>query len=244
MKYALGWNLRARLLRLCATDAPAPIAPGPPRPEPGCDDRLPPTASSLALLAAKVVTFRGPVQKQSPANASKTASAKVRPGPGVAHLSACALISTGELPSSCMTATAGGCVARRGQPDIRILQALLLAVLCCLSLGDRSLQMGNSPSAMVRHDSTLLSSELIASCLLNRNFESGDHVMIGWNTTLSDSGLLFPVAPANGSRMPLHCRLSPTACCVPARKPVVIGDDVFIGPACTTQRRHDGAACS
>jgi acetyltransferase-like isoleucine patch superfamily enzyme len=62
----------------------------------------------------------------------------------------------------------------------------------------------------------------------------GNYVMIGWNTTVSDSDF-HPVAPAE--RIADAIALSPfaeghvrpTALCLP----VLIGDNVFIGPACT-----------
>ena len=73
-------------------------------------------------------------------------------------------------------------------------------------------------------------------CILLAELEIriGDHVMIGWNTTVSDSDF-HPIAPAE--RIQDAIALSPLAKGTPrpliARKPVIIGEDAFIGPACT-----------
>jgi acetyltransferase-like isoleucine patch superfamily enzyme len=62
----------------------------------------------------------------------------------------------------------------------------------------------------------------------------GNYVMIGWNTTIADSDF-HPIAPAERIADALAC--SPLGKGRPrpaiAMKPVVIGDDVWIGPNST-----------
>ena len=73
-------------------------------------------------------------------------------------------------------------------------------------------------------------------CILLAELEIriGNHVMIGWNTTVSDSDF-HPIAPAE--RIQDAIALSPLSEGMPRPaalcKPVIIEDDVFIGPACT-----------
>lgn len=105
-----------------------------------------------------------------------------------------------------------------------------------LSLGERSWTDGAKfaigPDGFV----TIGRDCYLNDCILlaEQEIRIGNHVMIGWNTTLSDSDF-HPVAPTE--RIQDAIALSPLANGTPrpsiARKPVIIGDDVFIGPACT-----------
>ena len=70
--------------------------------------------------------------------------------------------------------------------------------------------------------------------LAEQEIRIGNYVMIGWNTTVSDSDF-HPIAPA--MRIQDAIALSPLSKGKPrpaaSCKPVIIEDDVFIGPACT-----------
>ena len=105
-----------------------------------------------------------------------------------------------------------------------------------LSLGERSWTDGTKfaigPDGFV----TIGRDCYLNDCVLlaEQEIRIGNHVMIGWNTTLSDTDF-HPVAPAE--RIQDAIALSPLAKGTPrpsiARKPVIIGDDVYIGPACS-----------
>ena len=62
----------------------------------------------------------------------------------------------------------------------------------------------------------------------------GDRVMIGWNTTIADTDF-HPIAPAERIDDAIACSpLGPDRPRPPiAREPVVVEDDVYIGPAST-----------
>jgi acetyltransferase-like isoleucine patch superfamily enzyme len=70
--------------------------------------------------------------------------------------------------------------------------------------------------------------------LAEQEISIGNYVMIGWNTTVSDSDF-HPIAPADRIADAIALapfaedRVRPKALC----QPVLIGDNVFIGPACT-----------
>ena len=70
--------------------------------------------------------------------------------------------------------------------------------------------------------------------LAEQDIKIGNYVMIGWNTTVSDSDF-HPLAPAE--RIQDAIALSPLSKGmqrpVAACKPVIIEDDVFIGAACS-----------
>lgn len=105
-----------------------------------------------------------------------------------------------------------------------------------LSLGERScadgakFAIGAQGLVTIGHDCYLNDCIL----LVEQEIRIGNHVMIGWNTTVSDSDF-HPIAPAERIRDAIA--LSPLANGMPrpdiAHKAVIIGDDVFIGPACT-----------
>ena len=105
-----------------------------------------------------------------------------------------------------------------------------------LSLGERSWADGTrfavGPAGIVAIGSDCYLNDCVL--LAELEIRIGDHVMIGWNTTVSDSDF-HPIAPAE--RIQDAIALSPisgdTKRPAVARKPVIIGDDVFIGPACT-----------
>lgn len=105
-----------------------------------------------------------------------------------------------------------------------------------LSLGERSWADGAKfavgPAGIVAIGSDCYLNDCVL--LAELEIRIGDHVMIGWNTTISDSDF-HPIAPAE--RIQDAIALSPLSQGAPrppiARRPVIIGDDVFIGPACT-----------
>jgi acetyltransferase-like isoleucine patch superfamily enzyme len=70
--------------------------------------------------------------------------------------------------------------------------------------------------------------------LCELEFQIGDYVMIGWNTTIADTDF-HPIAPAERIADAIAC--SPLGKGRPrpeiARKPVIIEDDVWIGPNAT-----------
>lgn len=105
-----------------------------------------------------------------------------------------------------------------------------------LSLGERSSADGVK-FAIGAHGLVAIGSDCyLNDCVLLAELEIriGNYVMIGWNTTVSDSDF-HPIAPAE--RIQDTIALSPLSNGMPrptiACKPVIIGDDVFIGPACT-----------
>jgi len=105
-----------------------------------------------------------------------------------------------------------------------------------LSLGDRSrsdgvkFAIGPQGHVAIGHDCYLNDCILLAE----HEIKIGNYVMIGWNTTVSDSDF-HPIAPAQ--RISDAIALSPYA--EGRARPkvlcqsVLIGDNVFIGPACT-----------
>jgi acetyltransferase-like isoleucine patch superfamily enzyme len=105
-----------------------------------------------------------------------------------------------------------------------------------LSLGDRSrtdgvkFAIGPQGHVAIGRDCYLNDCILLAE----QEIRIGNYVMIGWNTTVSD-GDFHPIAPAERisdaiALSPLaEGRVRPKALC----QPVFIGDNVFIGPACT-----------
>jgi acetyltransferase-like isoleucine patch superfamily enzyme len=105
-----------------------------------------------------------------------------------------------------------------------------------LSLGDRSradgvkFAIGPQGRVAIGHDCYLNDCILLAE----QDIQIGNYVMIGWNTTISDSDF-HPLAPAERVLDAIalspegHGRARPKAIC----EPVLIGDDVFVGPACT-----------
>jgi acetyltransferase-like isoleucine patch superfamily enzyme len=105
-----------------------------------------------------------------------------------------------------------------------------------LSLGDRTLAdgarfgIGEAGRILVGEDCYLDDCILLAE----QEIRIGRHVMIGWNTTVSDSDF-HPLAAAE--RVLDAIALSPVGGGRPRPKiicrPVMIGDDVYIGPACT-----------
>jgi acetyltransferase-like isoleucine patch superfamily enzyme len=105
-----------------------------------------------------------------------------------------------------------------------------------LSVGERSWADGTRFAVGLDGVVVIGSDCYLNDCVLLAELEIriGDHVMIGWNTTVSDSDF-HPIAPAE--RIQDAIALSPLSKGTPrpsiARKPVIIGDDVFIGPACT-----------
>jgi len=105
-----------------------------------------------------------------------------------------------------------------------------------LSLGDRTLadgvrfNAGEAGRIIIGEDCYLDDCILLAE----QEIRIGRHVMIGWNTTVSDSDF-HPLAPAE--RVLDAIALSPAGGGHPRPKvicrAVSIGDDVYIGPACT-----------
>jgi len=105
-----------------------------------------------------------------------------------------------------------------------------------LSLGDRSrtdgvkYAIGPQGHVAIGHDCYLNDCILLAE----QEIKIGNYVMIGWNTTVSDSDF-HPIAPAE--RISDAIALSPHAeghaRPKALRQSVLIGDNVFIGPACT-----------
>jgi len=105
-----------------------------------------------------------------------------------------------------------------------------------LSLGERSradgvsFAVGPQGSVVIGRDCYLTDCML----LVEQEIRIGDYVLIGWNTTISDSDF-HPVAPAE--RILDAIALSPAIDGRPrpkiAAQPVMIGNDVLIGPACT-----------
>jgi len=105
-----------------------------------------------------------------------------------------------------------------------------------LSLGDRTcadgvrFAIGESGRILVGADCYLDDCILLAE----QEIRIGHHVIIGWNTTISDSDF-HPLAPAE--RVLDAIALSPAGGGRPRPaiicRPVTIGDDVYIGPACT-----------
>ena len=105
-----------------------------------------------------------------------------------------------------------------------------------LTLGDRSradgvrFAIGLRGHVAIGHDSYLNDCIILAE----QDIQIGNYVMIGWNTTISDSDF-HPLAPAD--RILDAIALSPLAAGRQrpnvVSKAVVIGNDVFIGPACT-----------
>ena len=105
-----------------------------------------------------------------------------------------------------------------------------------LSLGDRSrtdgvkFAIGPKGYVAIGHDCYLNDCILLAE----QEIRIGNYVMIGWNTTVSDSDF-HPIAPAeriaDAIALSPHAedRARPKALC----QSVLIGDNVFIGPACT-----------
>jgi len=105
-----------------------------------------------------------------------------------------------------------------------------------LSLGDRSradgvkFAIGPQGHVAIGHDCYLNDCILLAE----QNITIGNYVMIGWNTTVSDSDF-HPIAPAERISDAIALspraegRARPKALC----QSVFIGDNVFIGPACT-----------
>jgi acetyltransferase-like isoleucine patch superfamily enzyme len=116
-----------------------------------------------------------------------------------------------------------------------------------LSLGERSWADGTKFAIGVDGIVAIGSDCYLNDCILLAELEIriGDHVMIGWNTTVSDSDF-HPIAPA--MRIQDAIALSPLAKGTPrppiARKPVIIGDDVCIGPACTILKGVTIGACA
>lgn len=76
----------------------------------------------------------------------------------------------------------------------------------------------------------------LCDCVLlaEEEIRIGNYVMIGWGATISDSDF-HPLEPAERIRDAIALSSIPTGHVRPAirPKPVVIGDDVYIGPACT-----------
>jgi acetyltransferase-like isoleucine patch superfamily enzyme len=105
-----------------------------------------------------------------------------------------------------------------------------------LSMGERSCADGAKFAIGADAFVTIGRDCYLNDCILlaEQEIRIGNHVMIGWNTTVSDSDF-HPVAPAE--RIQDAIALSRLSDGTPrpaiARKPVIIGDDVFIGPACT-----------
>ena len=105
-----------------------------------------------------------------------------------------------------------------------------------LSLGDHSrtdgvkFAIGPQGRVAIGHHCHLNDCILLAE----QEISIGNYVMIGWNTTVSDSDF-HPIAPAERISDAIALapfaegRLRPKVLC----QPVLIGDNVFIGPACT-----------
>lgn len=70
--------------------------------------------------------------------------------------------------------------------------------------------------------------------LAEQEIQIGNYVMIGWGTTVSDSDF-HPLDPAERIRDAIALSPIPEGSVRPhvVPRPVVIGDDVFIGPACS-----------
>jgi acetyltransferase-like isoleucine patch superfamily enzyme len=105
-----------------------------------------------------------------------------------------------------------------------------------LALGERSLADGVSFAIGPQGRVSIGEDCYLTDCVLlaEREIRIGKRVLIGWNTTISDSDF-HPVAPAE--RILDAVALSPASEGRQRPKilahPVVIGDDVFVGPACT-----------
>jgi acetyltransferase-like isoleucine patch superfamily enzyme len=105
-----------------------------------------------------------------------------------------------------------------------------------LSLGERSRCDGVRFAIGVHGHVAIGDDSYLNDCILlaEQDIRIGNHVMIGFNTTVSDSDF-HPIAPAE--RIEDAIALSPLSKERPrpraACKPVIIEDDVFIGPACS-----------
>jgi acetyltransferase-like isoleucine patch superfamily enzyme len=73
-----------------------------------------------------------------------------------------------------------------------------------------------------------------AVLLCEMEIRIGSHVMIGWNTTIADTDF-HPIAPAERLADAFECSPIGNIANRPAieRRPVLIGDGVYIGPAAT-----------
>lgn len=67
--------------------------------------------------------------------------------------------------------------------------------------------------------------------LVEEEIRIGNHVMIGWGTTIADSDF-HPTAPSERIKDAIALAEGRAGPKVPT-KPVTVGDDVYIGPACT-----------
>ena len=67
--------------------------------------------------------------------------------------------------------------------------------------------------------------------LVEEEIRIGNHVMIGWGTTIADSDF-HPTAPSERIEDVIAMAEGRARPKIPT-KPVVVGDDVYIGPACT-----------
>ena len=105
-----------------------------------------------------------------------------------------------------------------------------------LSLGERSRADGAKFAIGVEGHVSIGSDCYLNDCILlaEQEIRIGNYVMIGWNTTVSDSDF-HPLAPAERIQdaialSPLSKGMArPAAAC----KPVIIEDDVFIGAVCS-----------
>ncbi len=105
-----------------------------------------------------------------------------------------------------------------------------------LSIGDGSLADGVKFAVGPKGRILIGKNSYLNDCILlaEEEIEIGNHVVIGWNTTIADSDF-HPLSPA--ARILDAIALSPAnegrARPETVRRPVSIADDVFIGPACT-----------
>jgi len=105
-----------------------------------------------------------------------------------------------------------------------------------LSVGERSVADGVTFAVGAQGRIAIGRDCYFNECILlaEQEIRIGNYVMIGWNTTISDSDF-HPLDPAERIKDAIALsplgdhRERPHVTC----RPVVIGDDVYIGPACT-----------
>lgn len=105
-----------------------------------------------------------------------------------------------------------------------------------LLMGEHSLADGVGFAIGPRGQITIGDYCYLSDCTLLSELEIriGNYAMIGWGTTISDSDF-HPLDPAERIRDAIALSPIPQGTVRPQIecRPVIIGDDVFIGPACT-----------
>ncbi len=119
----------------------------------------------------------------------------------------------------------------------RLPDALVLGANCCMD----GVHFALGPAARVRVGDYCYFTNALLMCELEMQF--GNYVMIGWNATLADSDF-HPLEPALRIQDTIACsplgqgRVRPPVVC----RPVIVEDDVWIGPNATILKGvHIGA---